>query len=767
MIRNFFFLVIVAGFSINSVADKQQYPLASGGASAFQILVAPDALPAVAYAAQELQQWLEKMTGVALPIVHEGNPAEKPMIVVGRHPNAPVIDKKERGAEDYLIKTEGPSLYIDGGSPRGVLYGVYGLLDDHLGCRWFTPEVTHIPGRPELILDAIHEEKSPALEYREPFVRECFDGDWAARNRMNSQTATLTEKHGGKVTYQGFVHTFEALVPVEQYFDEHPEYFALVGGKRIRERTQLCCTNEDVVNIVTKRVLEWVEQHPEALVYSVSQNDWYNYCECDKCAALAEAEGGAQIAPVLQMVNHVARAVAEKNPEKLIDTLAYQWTRKAPKKMRPEPNVVVRLCSIECCFSHPFDTCDSPLNTEFVKDVKAWSKQCDRLWVWDYTTSFAGYLVPFPNLRVRAENIRFFVKHNVRGIFEQDVYNTTGGEFAGLSGYLGAKLLWNPDYDPKQAIDEYMEAVYGAGAPFIKQYFDLLHDKMEKENLHLNIWVTADAEYLTEELMQEADALFAKAEQAVADDEAVLNRVRIGRMSTDYILIEQARRDADTLGAVDHQNFTIKPRPDLAQRIRRFIAAADLVGLTELREQGHPYSNYKATLEQLLAETPITVHAPSTPEAYVQGLRYSYFEGARESVIGMSELEPLRQGRVENVGLEGIGETAEAFSLIFRGYIRVQQPGVYTFHLGSNDGSALYIHGQKVVDNDAHHKMTTISGSVGLEVGLHPFAVRYFQVGGEKGLELRYQGPNAEKSAVPSEMFFSDLAEQVIADTEM
>ena len=71
------------------------------------------------------------------------------------------------------------------------------------------------------------------------------------------------------------------------------------------------------------------------------------------------------MAPVLQLVNRVAEAVEKEFPDKAVETLAYQWTRQPPKTMRPRPNVIIRLCSIECCFSHPLATCDSPANRTF------------------------------------------------------------------------------------------------------------------------------------------------------------------------------------------------------------------------------------------------------------------------------------------------------------------------------------------------------------------------------------------------------------------
>ena len=150
------------------------------------------------------------------------------------------------------LKSLGPRLVIAGGALRGTMYGVYGLLEDHLGCRWFAPGVSRIPRRERLTVAPIDQTHVPVLEYREPFTFDCFDGDWCARNRVNSSAGRLEAKHGGKVRFGGgfFVHTFNRLVPPEKYFATHPEYFSLIDGKRLKNRSQLCCTNEDVIRIL-------------------------------------------------------------------------------------------------------------------------------------------------------------------------------------------------------------------------------------------------------------------------------------------------------------------------------------------------------------------------------------------------------------------------------------------------------------------------------------------------------------------------------------
>jgi hypothetical protein len=317
----------------------------------------------------------------------------------------------------------------------------------------------------------------------------------------------------------------------------------LVNGKRQKENPQLCCTNPEVMRICTEAVRKLMREQPQNVVFSVSQNDWDNHCECANCQAVAKQEE-SQIGPVMQLVNHVAEGVEKEFPDKIVETLAYQWTRKPPKNIRPRPNVIIMLCSIECCFSHSLEKCDSPANRTFRDDIQSWSKVAPRLWVWDYVTNFGNYLLPFPNQRVRGPNIRFFIAHNVKGIFEQDTYDTADSELWALGGYLTAKLLWNPNYDVNKAMSEFLDGYYGKAAGPVRAYIDLMHDYVERKNIHVFLWSPPGHPHLAPEVLIKADAIWQQAEDAAAGEPDVLDRVKRSRMSVDYAILERARLQA-------------------------------------------------------------------------------------------------------------------------------------------------------------------------------------------------------------------------------
>lgn len=736
-------------------ATPGQFLLADNGTTKYCIVLADDASPSTKHAAEELSRFLKEMTSAEFAVRSDKEPLGEQEIILGDNAHLRrlgiSIDFKELGNEGYVIKTAGAHLVIAGGALRGNMYGVYGLLEDHLDCRWFTPEVTRIPKRTHLALPALDEKKIPVLEYREPFTIDCFDGDWCAHNRMNSSTGRLEEKHGGKVRFGAgmFVHTFNSLVPPDKYFEAHPEYFSEIDGKRVKEQTQLCCTNEDVIQICINEVRSRIQGDPGGFVYSVSQNDWGNYCQCEKCQALAKAED-SQMAPVLHLVNRVAEAIEKNFPDKAIETLAYQWTRKPPKTMRPRPNVIIRFCSIECCFMHPFAECDSKANREFVKDAEGWAKVADRLWVWDYVTSFRHYMVPFPNYRVWDDNIRFYVKNNVRGIFEQDNYQSLNGELSPMGGYVLAKLLWDPNYGWDVAVTEFLDGVYGPAGKFVRKYMDLLSNKVDKDNIHCNIWIGPhDAKFLTDDVMKRGGRLWDKAEAAVADQPEVLERVRIARLSFDYAWIEKNRNAGSFL---NHKTFTIEPDPAFQQRVKRFIEVARRANVSRMDESRTTFDMYEAGLKDLdkAGGKKFTPIEPVSTGKTAPGLRYGYYEGEWTSLPDFDALRPVEEGVSPRISLDP-RKRDSVFGLRFRGFVKAPADGVYRFYSNSNDGSRLTIGDQTVVDNDGLHGMQETSGAIALKKGLHPITVAYFQSGAEKGLVVTWEGPGLEKQPIQPE----------------
>lgn len=511
----------------------------------------------VRYAAKELRYYLGRMTAVSFQI--EAYRAEGAGICVG---DCAGIDTTELGEDGFVIRSVEDRLCIAGGK-RGVIYGVYELLE-RLGCRFFAKNCEYIPTIPDLVLaDDYNITDKPVMEFRSHTFTDAIQSSrFAVKCRLNGAGHNIPEKLGGHLSYVWFVHTFDKMVPVAVYGETHPEYFAEVDGKRIVRsggRTQLCLTNPEVLELCIESVRKALREHPEAKLISISQNDWrYEYCHCPDCVK-SDAEHGSPAGTLIKFVNTIAERLEPEFPDVIFDTLAYHYNRPAPtSEIRARHNVCVRICSIEACFSHPFTAGHDarPLERNdgksFIDDLRDWGKHADRLYMWDYTTCFAHYATPHPNWRVLQPNLQTMAENNVRGVYEQGNSRTNGGiDCNELRLYLLGKLLWNPWCDIEKHRREFMEHFYGAAAPYLDEYLNLVCDTAEAHD-HVGFNDNPDKHsFLTEEMLDRYDAIFEKALQAVVGDPLRLWRVEKNRLCLRYVRLKRATMrgeyDADAI----------------------------------------------------------------------------------------------------------------------------------------------------------------------------------------------------------------------------
>ena len=534
-------MLVVTVFMTIGLCANEVTVARRGAPAAYTIVLSATASASQCYAADELQTFIARITGVTLPIANDAEPLPAQAILLGetRHTAAvagTLPELRTLGDDGFVLKTCGAHLVIFGSPVRGTLYGVYEVLERFGGCRWYASWHSVIPVRDAFRVPELDETQKPAFALREPFWYDMFNGDLAARNKANGSSMHLQDKHGGKIRFGGglFVHTFDILCPVAEFFDTHPEYFSEVKGKRTRELTQLCLTHPDVLKIVTQRVLERIRKDPTAKLFSVSQNDWRNPCECPACKAIDEREG-SHSGTIITFVNQVAEAVEKEFPGVWIETLAYQYTRTPPKQVKPRHNVVPRLCTIECDFSHTLDQSRFAENTKFVQDIRGWSALTDKLFIWDYVTNFRGYLAPFPNLNALQGNVQFFQKNKVVGLFEQGAYQGRHGEFAELKAWLLAKWLWNPALPQKPLMDDFITGYYGVAAPFVQRYIALLHGQYnDSTNKPLQIFVDVAQMKFDPTFVEAAAQLWKEAEAAVAASPAHAYNVRMSALSIGY-----------------------------------------------------------------------------------------------------------------------------------------------------------------------------------------------------------------------------------------
>lgn len=447
------------------------------------------------YAAERLEYYLEKITGADISVTDQST--DLPVVFVGSAAGLE-IESEDNGS--YMIKSENNTVFIQGVGSRGTIYAVYGFLEKYCGCKWYKHDNVVIPENSGLAVEnGIDYTYNTFFEYTQTDTMSSRDPEFSLANGHNgSGYVILSKEQGGTVQYiSNFAHTLTTqFCKKDQYLESNPEYFALHEGERLGD--QLCLTNPDVIKVVTDEVLALIAERydPDSSlqIVSLTQHDNQNYCECEKCKAIDEANG-SQSGTMINFANTVAQAVEEAGYTNIaIDTFAYQYTRKAPSVIVPSDNVIVRLCSIECCFGHTLDDSDCKENVSFMNDLRAWGEICDRIYVWDYVNNYKETICVFPNFHVLQRNVQVFYENNVKGVYEEGNYYIaeSDGEFCELRTYLLSKLLQDPYIDLEPELDGYLKAVYGDGWASIKEFLSVMSDHAVTKRKHLGIFQMAD-----------------------------------------------------------------------------------------------------------------------------------------------------------------------------------------------------------------------------------------------------------------------------------
>lgn len=535
---------------------RTNYTLFKNKKTEYKIVVGEAASESEHWAAEELQKTLFEISGAKFEIINDRNKPTDKEIIVGYNQHSKILlglnsDEPAIFDESFIYKNINSNIVLIGGKQRGTMYAVFSFLENEFGVRWYTPSVTEIPIRRNYVFDYIDYSDEPSLQVRNDFYYEAFNPTWAAHNKINGAMG-FRKQHGDVEGYWS-VHTFYRFMQPSEFYNEHPEYYSLIDGKRVYDNAQLCLTNPDVLDIITERFRQVMRENPSNLIYSVSQNDWRNPCQCEKCQAIVDEEG-SQSGIMVWFVNQVADRIKEEFPNKYVGTLAYQYTRKPPLNVKPKENVVIRLCSIECCFSHDFNSCSE--NQEFLSDMEGWSQISPHLYIWDYVVNFSHYIMPYPNFKVLQPNIKSFIDNNSIGIMEQASYQSRGGEFAELRAYLISKLLWDVDCNVDEVINDFMFGYYGRSGQYIKEYFDLLHNQV-RDDTHIHLGLRPDDKIFNEQFIKEADKIFDKAE-LTAENNKIKNRVEMARLPLMYLKCRRNPINSKYDGTYERFNKIVK-----------------------------------------------------------------------------------------------------------------------------------------------------------------------------------------------------------------
>lgn len=377
----------------------------------------------------------------------------------------------------YIYRTMGNDLLIFGATSKGTANGVYGFMQDELGVRWFGPQelFTVLPETRERI--AVHDidrRVEPSFTGRYSGSRW---GDWGRRMRI----AEAGDREQRALEPFSFAsHNLHRVVPFNQYFEEHPEYFRMQSGFRRPHpgnptHTNLCWTNPEVIEIAAQAAKDAFRSGgPYLHSFSLGALDTEAYCGCEECVKLQperyERRASGAMNPrvasdmYFHFVNSVARKVREEFPDRFLGTIAYRDVT-APPEGDIEDNVFVMIV----------------LDISEYHDAEVWEQDRQLIREWEEKGIPLG-MYYYPGLAKLAPT--YFPRHlgqvlkelHERGFVGLFNESNVGWPWAGPMQYVQARLWWDATLDVDELLDEYFTLLYGPAAPQMAELYDLFEE---------------------------------------------------------------------------------------------------------------------------------------------------------------------------------------------------------------------------------------------------------------------------------------------------
>jgi len=520
------FLVASGCLSVESAAAKRLV-LVEEGVSRAPIVVFKDAPPYTRRAADELAEYIEKISG-AKPEVLEGEPKPIPehAIWVGfqpklkelfpkidfdfKHPEAIliaanedhlVIAGRDRWDPDRLV-VEGRNSTIEGKQQEyGTVNAVYTFLQDYLDVRWLWPGKVgeDILKKKTIAFAPFQYRYHPQIRQRHTLFRLSADGD----GRGMSHDWTRFQRLQLDSLYAGAGHAFGQWW--DKYHKEHPDYFALQpdgtrSGFPSPGKAKICQANPAVWEQWLANVEERLKTHPDEICFSASPNDsWHRgHCVCEKCRAWDHPDG----APVMYtwqgltqeyvslsdrqvtFANTLARLLKKRFPDQdfYVGMHAYGGGYiRAPVEAVPDDNVIVAVVGNFFLKNWKIDK-NARKREEFLKDhFRNWAKVCSKL-IWRPNTgNYAGWQQGQPDIALRQtmENFRFVGENNCVGVYFDTVWENWPTQ--GPHYYLMAQMAWNPWADGEALLKDYYRRGFLSAAGEIEAYWDLLQETRDRK----------------------------------------------------------------------------------------------------------------------------------------------------------------------------------------------------------------------------------------------------------------------------------------------
>ena len=548
--------------------------LVRDGRPAATVVVGDAPSEAARAAAQELVDVIARISGATLPIAASA-PGGGTRVLVGQ--SAATEAARRAGLaipsgltpqfddEGYVVCASDNMLILAGNETEpyeGTHYAVADLLES-LGCRWYFPgafgEVL-----PSLKTVRVPEQRRvvrPEFRVRDTWYsghlassadQQREFATWKRRNRMcrfgfwqsgTSADARFLQNPTDDSTYR--------LLPKDQYWDAHPEFYALNPDGTRNDRF-LCMSNPAALDAAADTVVRQFTEHPEHHTFAFSPPDAPVLCHCPECTrAMNKGFGGEGYGDVsdayFRFVFALADRVRERMPDRWITTMAYYNRCRPPQGVTAKhPNVLLQLASIQQCSLHSYAQEDCWSRRQFADMLRQWSELTAGQVFYEYAPHDWSHLQrPVWGSQRIADGFRLLNRLGGWGFSNE-------GQMAwmstGLDYYVRAHLAWDLDQDPAELIDDFCRRFFGPAAQPMERYYMAVEEALRETPIHALGGPPEDlTAILTRPLLDRCAAWLAEA-TSLATREPYRARVRAFRVHFDRIDAYARAREAMAAG---------------------------------------------------------------------------------------------------------------------------------------------------------------------------------------------------------------------------
>ena len=498
-------------------------------------------------AAQDLQEYLSRMSGAKLSIRKGTPPAGQPAVLIGHGQRArqlvsDVLDEQHLGFDGFVIRTRADCLVLAGidknhkyreeHEGNGTRFAVFALLEK-LGCRFYNPSPVgeHIPRLDTITVSDLNIVSKPDFARRRVDVSGHIRDHDSERTKQAWNRWYVQNRFGGVPITTS--HNYDGICP-PRLFAEHPEYFAFDRSKNRRVLTedgQICLSNKQVVERAIRESRRFLNNRKDALGASLSpaDADMDQWCQCDSCLAMDHADPGIGVATrVLAFNNRVAAEVQKSHPDRLLTYYAdyFQVNMTGPPVLgngtvvlKAHPQVVPVIVN-RFCYLHAIDDPDCPLNTNYRWRLRAWSQVAKRLMSYEYYTHlFDLPRTPTPQTWLIGGRIRHYKAMNFISYKVGALNRWPDNE---LACYLAGRLAWDASQDDRALIEEFFRLYFQEAGNPMRAYYRRLNLVGRQTDSHGMFVAHAD---WTPQVLAELQAAIEVA-QASAQQPLIKRRVR-------------------------------------------------------------------------------------------------------------------------------------------------------------------------------------------------------------------------------------------------